>query len=311
MNKGKTFCFMFPIIKRKMIVTGDSKISEYILKEKFKDYEKGDSLKRNLHIFLGDGIFNSDGEIWKNQRRIASHMFSTKNLKIMTGVFINHAKELIKVLDNNENKVVDIQEYFQRFTIDSFGEIGFGVNIDSLNNDNNEFAKNFKIACLNSSFRFFWVFWEYTPFLNSERELKKSIEYLNKFAFDMIQKRKMEKEIGNNNDLISEYLNQKDSNYSDNDLRDLVMNFLLAGRDTTAQTLTWGIYEIFQEKNNHVIKRIRKELEEKYDSEEKINFENLKSKDYLDLVIMEILRLHPPVSLDPKEAIKDDILPGF
>ena len=41
---------------------------EYILKTNFKNYIKGDGMKSKLKDFLGDGIFNVDGDKWKKQR---------------------------------------------------------------------------------------------------------------------------------------------------------------------------------------------------------------------------------------------------
>ena len=54
---------------------------EYILKTAFGNFVKGPRFFDNFEEFLGRGIFAVDGEEWKTQRKIASHLFKTKNLK--------------------------------------------------------------------------------------------------------------------------------------------------------------------------------------------------------------------------------------
>lgn len=37
--------------------------------------------RSDLENFIGEDIFNSDGEFWKFQRRVSSHKFNTKSLR--------------------------------------------------------------------------------------------------------------------------------------------------------------------------------------------------------------------------------------
>ena len=67
-----------------------------------------------------------------------------------------------------------------------------------------------------------------------------------------------------------------------------------------------GFYELAN--NEKVLKRMREEIEKNFVGE--ITYDSLKKNDYLDSFISEVLRLHPPVATDPKEAVEDDILPG-
>ena len=49
---------------------------KHVLKENFSNYVKGDNFQDALREFLGEGIFSSDGELWKHHRKVASQMFS-------------------------------------------------------------------------------------------------------------------------------------------------------------------------------------------------------------------------------------------
>ena len=97
----------------------------------------------------------------------------------------------------------------------------------------------------------------------------------------------------------------KDGAYTDQDLRDSILNFMMAGRDTTAITLSWFIYCVC--KHPEVGERICKEtlqvlgLEENYhclDFEEvakRITYDALGNMHYLHAALTETLRLYPAV----------------
>ena len=73
-------------------------------------------------FFFWKGIFAVDGVLWKKQRQIASPLFSVKELRHMVPVFIEHGKIVLKILEeasNNPNESFDLQNLFQRFTLDA------------------------------------------------------------------------------------------------------------------------------------------------------------------------------------------------
>lgn len=124
-------------------------------------------------------------------------------------------------------------------------------------------------------------------------------------------------------DLLSRFIElgeDPESKLTDKSLRDVVLNFVIAGRDTTATTLSWAIYMIMS--HSHVAEKLYSELktleedqarEEKvslvqYDTEDLesfnqrvtqfaglLNYDSLGRLYYLHAVITETLRLYPAV----------------
>jgi cytochrome P450 len=62
-------------------VTANPENVEHILKTRFDNYPKGEPFTAILHDLLGKGIFNSDGDAWKLQRKVASYEFNTRSLR--------------------------------------------------------------------------------------------------------------------------------------------------------------------------------------------------------------------------------------
>ena len=81
-------------------------------------------------------------------------------------------------------------------------------------------------------------------------QLSRDIFTIRKFGKDIIQKRRQETLInstamGNNRaDLLTYFMKIQDDQgkgFTDEELCDYVLNFIIAGRDTTAQALSWCI----------------------------------------------------------------------
>lgn len=65
-----------------------------------------------MEVLLGDGIFNVDGELWRQQRKTASFEFASKNLRdFSTVVFRDYSLKLSAILSqaSSQNQQVDMQ----------------------------------------------------------------------------------------------------------------------------------------------------------------------------------------------------------
>jgi cytochrome P450 len=93
--------------------------------------------------------------------------------------------------------------------------------------------------------------------------------------------------------------------------RDVVMNFFIAGRDTTAQALSWLFVELrskpeIESKIRDEIKRVTPSLASGQSKTPAID--ELPQLVYLEAVIRETLRLHPSVPIIPKYVAQDVVL---
>ncbi|VFQ95262.1 unnamed protein product [Cuscuta campestris] len=323
---------------------------EHILKTNFSNYPKGEVYHSYMEVLLGNGIFNVDGELWRKQRKTASLEFASKNLRdFSTVVFRDYALKLFTILTHASflNQQVDMQDLFMRMTLDSICKVGFGVEIGTLAQDlpENGFAKAFDAANIIVTLRFIDPLWKIKKFLNigSEAILDQSIKTIDDFTYSVIRRRKAEIEHTQmndksmKNDILSRFIElgkEPENKMDDKTLRDIVLNFVIAGRDTTATTLSWAIYMIMT--HDDVAEKLFSELEamEKLRAEEEnvslheyssqdresldlramqfaglLGYDSLAKLYYLHAVVTETLRLYPAVPQDPKGILEDDVLP--
>jgi hypothetical protein len=129
---GSTFHAFLPglPIGMRLVFVHRAEHVKHILSDAFKQgkYGKGDFLRGAYYDFLGDGIFNTNGEQWELQRHTASHLFRTSNLKLHLNVFTRQAHKLVTRLQAlPATSAVDLQDFFLRYTLDSFAEIGMAI----------------------------------------------------------------------------------------------------------------------------------------------------------------------------------------
>ena len=86
------------------------------------------------------------------------------------------------------------------------------------------------------------------------------------------------------------------------------MAVLIAGRDTTAATLSWTVYELAH--YPAVYARLRNEVLATVGARRGPTYEDLKSMTYLTHTLNETLRLYPAVPYNLRAALKDTSLPG-
>ncbi|MBA0564968.1 hypothetical protein Golob_009871, partial [Gossypium lobatum] len=201
-----------------------------------------------------------------------------------------------------------------RFSFDNICKFSFGLDPGclELSLPVSEFAEAFDLASRLSAQRGLAsspLIWKLKRLLNlgTEKQLKQAIKLVNELAQKMINQRR-EKGFSDRNDLLSRFMGTiNDDKY----LRDIVVSFLLAGRDTVASGLTSFFWLLSQ--HPEVESAIREELERvvrSSDGRQKIaSYDQMRDMHYLHAALCESLRLFPPIQFDSKFALEDDILP--
>ncbi|XP_076960987.1 cytochrome P450 94A2-like [Bidens hawaiensis] len=288
------------------VLTGNPEVVEYILKTNFPNYQKGEDGHKVLFDFLGDGIFNVDGDKWKSQRQLYSHVFRTKSLRY----FVEHVvdteinERLIPMLATAaaNDTVVDLQDILQRFALDNICKISFDYDPACLTSSLPlaKIAVAFDDALRITLMRFFTFkpIWKIKKFLNirSEKQLKEAKSEIREFT-----KKILSKEPTTDN-LLARLISSGQS--TEGLVTDVLINFIFAGRDTTPAALTWFFW--FVSKNPGAESEVVKEINEKSDSP---SYEEVKEMVYTHASLCESMRLHPPVPLDNRHAMADDVLP--
>uniref|UniRef100_A0A7N2L877 Cytochrome P450 n=1 Tax=Quercus lobata TaxID=97700 RepID=A0A7N2L877_QUELO len=197
---------------------------EYMLKTKFKNFPKGKHYKERFYDLLGNGIFNADDQLWKEQRRIAiSEMHSSRFVEysVQTMQDLVHQR-LLKLLEKlvESRDSFDLQEVLLRFTFDNICTAALGIDPGCLALDLPEipFAKAFEEATEFTLLRFLVpsFVWKVMRLLEVgyEKRLKKAIKIVNDFSEKIVTDRKNELvkfgSLNDHSDLLSRLIEDSD-----------------------------------------------------------------------------------------------------
>jgi len=308
------------------ILTANPANVEHMLKLNSSNYPKGERTISMMVDFLGHGIFNSDGEDWKWQRKAASFEFNKKSLRnfVVEVVHFEILNRLLPILNQAAEKgvKVELQDVLERFGFDNICRVVTGEDPACLTEEgfsgtssSKEFMAAFSDAQDLSSGRFLEPFedaWRIKKFLNigTESRLKKAISIVQGYIMNIIHSRMLKgMELDGREDMLSRFASNKDHN--EVVLRDVVTSFLLAGRETTSTSLTWFFWLVATTPDieRKIIDEIKFVRTSNGITSETFSFDDLRDMNYLHAAITESMRLYPPVPLDTVSCKEDDVMP--
>ncbi|KAK9910699.1 hypothetical protein M0R45_034650 [Rubus argutus] len=316
------------------IYTCDPRNIEHVLKTKFSDYTKGEYNQTIVRDVFGHGIFAVDGDKWRQQRKLASFEFSTRVLRDFScSVFRRSAARLVRAVTafSDSNEVFDMQDLLMRCTFDSIFKVGFGIELNCLEGSSKEglaFMKAFDESTAMTYWRYVDPFWKLKRFLNigSEATLRNYVKVIHDFVHQLIRRKRTllasRKDNNDKEDILSRFLLESEKNpeeMNDKYLSDIILNFMIAGKDTSANTLSWFFYML--SKNPLIQEKVAQEVRDAVGLNHEANIDEfvdsitdaaLEKMHYLHSTLTETLRLYPAVPIDGRTAEVDDILPdGF
>uniref|UniRef100_K3WMR6 Cytochrome P450 n=1 Tax=Globisporangium ultimum (strain ATCC 200006 / CBS 805.95 / DAOM BR144) TaxID=431595 RepID=K3WMR6_GLOUD len=329
-----------------MVMIASPELVEDVVKTQFDHFDKGAHQRGNLVDLLGGGILATDGHSWMHQRKTSSNLFSMRALRdSMASIIRKHTVTLRVLLDDaaTSNSPLDLFRLMNRFTIESFAEIGFGVCMNCLTAESETQEHPFQTAfdsvqcLLTQRFRVPVWLWKLMKSLNCgwEARLKTDFAVIDDTVVEIIaeslerrrlaveQPQEQREQLGKEKkvDIISLFIDHAEASDDNTSidpklLRDIVVNFLMAGRDTTAQALSWLFFSLST--CPKVEKKLRDELRLKFpvlfergaaiDSVAQLSVDELQSLVYLEACLKETLRLYPSIPFIFRSACKPTTL---
>ncbi|KAJ5502300.1 Cytochrome P450 E-class CYP52 [Penicillium fimorum] len=314
-----THCFRN--LGRTHISTVDPKNVQAILATQFKDFDLGPVRQISMHPLLGTGIFTADGEEWSRSRSLLRPQFTREQISQLE-LEENHVQKAFQALPvaaNGWTVITDIQSIFFRLTIDSATEFLFGESVESqlgalngLDRPEDSFATYFDKSQWVCAQR---LRLEKLSFLVENKETRFSDKQVHSFVDRVVSKAlaapQFEKKASPNEKTPYIFLEALLEVTRDPiELRSQLLNILLAGRDTTASLLSWTF--LMLARHPHVFTKLRKIIISNfgtYSNPQNITFTTMKSCQYLQHVMNEVLRLYPVVPFNRRTATRDTTIP--
>jgi cytochrome P450 len=299
----------FRMAGRRLFLVNRPDLAGHVLRSNAGNYRKGIGLIESTP-FLGNGLLTSEDEDWGERRRLLEPLFQSH---YMTGFDTAIVAETVAMLERWRRQgpvrgPFDLAQEMMRLTLDILGRTFFGADftasagvVGPALTEAIEQAIRRMVAVVRLPLRV------PTP---SNRRYLRAVAILDRFVRQLIDERSGSSASGM--DLLSLLLRardgQADSRVSDRQLRDEVMTMLLAGHESNASALTWTFHLLSQ--HPEIETRLRGEIAEILDGRPP-TAEDLPRLRYTKMVLLEAMRLYPPIWLIPRQAIGDDRLDGW
>ncbi|KAF8006823.1 hypothetical protein BT93_K0973 [Corymbia citriodora subsp. variegata] len=151
------------------------------------------------------------------------------------------------------------------------------------------------------------------------RKMDRDMGKAMRIASDFVRERIEEKKIGRDDDrrdfldvLLEFEGNGKDepAKLSEKQINTFILEIFLAGAETTSSTIEWAMTELLLNPESMV--KVKSELSKVVGSNRKVQETDIDQLPYLQAVVKETFRLHPPIPfLVPRRATRDTVFMGY
>ena len=283
-----------PLVKVRILggsiyYTADADVAHEILVSSSKLINRGSNYKA-LEKLTGQGLFSTDGEVWKFRRKAMQPAMAHGHYDKYLQIFESIADDFEKSWLEKDNQQVRMADEMSIFTIRAIGLSLFSID---LYEKHPGIIQDLFYLMRFINLRYYdWVkipLWVPKP---EHIRFKRTLAKLNKVLFDVIKNRR---EAGVRQDdmldlLIEAEYESTGETLSDSQIRDEVLTIISAGFKTSSATLSWIWYQFG--KHPDVLRKVRAEVKGVIGAE-KINSRNLHDLKYTRCVINEALRMCP------------------
>ncbi len=262
-----------------------------------------------LRQFLGNGLLTSEGEFWRKQRRIIQPALHRDRIAGFASTMVAQTEAMLRRWQplSARRQIVDVGHEMSRLTLQIAGltllsaDIGgdaetVGTAVSTLNS----WASRAMLHPLQPPL---WV-----P-IRSNRAAVRARRSLDRIIYGMIQKRRDTGE--DPGDLLSMLMAATDQDtgesMSDEQLRDEVLTMFVAGHETTANALSWALYLLSL--HPAVMRQLSAEFSAVLGGRPP-TIADLPALKLTERVLLETMRLYPPVWSIGRTLATDDIVDG-
>ncbi|TAQ86556.1 hypothetical protein B7494_g5114 [Chlorociboria aeruginascens] len=326
------------ILNSERIIATSPEALREVLSTNSYDFCKPPELATGLGRILGVGVLLAEGEEHKRQRKNLMPAFAFRHIKDLYPLFWAKSREAVTAMTEdvtskqnreagdekdttvtNGEVVLEAGNWASRATLDIIGVAGMGHDFGAIKDPNTVLNRTYKsilapsrasqiLGLLNMILPFWFV--KRLP-VKRNGEIEAAAEVIRTVCRQLIRekKEKLEKKELNDVDIISVAL--ESGGFTEENLVDQCMTFLLAGHETTASSMTWAIYMLCL--HPEVQTRLRAEIRENLPNiEEDVNIssQDIDRMPYLNAVVNEVLRYYPPVPLTIRQAARNTTILG-
>ena len=303
---------------RRVLVVADHEAVAGVLRDRPEGFRRTERLEAiGLEMGFKSGLFGVNGEVWTRQRRMVMAAFDPGHVKAYYPSLVKCGDRLAGRWTEaaRAGRAIDLQADLMRFTVDTIAGLAFGTDVNTLESDDDVIQQHLnkilpKLFTRIVSAIPYWRLFK----LPSDRELEQAMAAVNEAVDGFIAAARQRlrddptRRTSPHNLLEAMLIaaDEPDSGIDDAQVAGNVMTMLLAGEDTTANTLAWCIWLLHR--HPAALARATAEVLAVRTSGGPVTLEQLAQLDYVEACMHETMRLKPVAPFLPPQALKDTVV---
>ncbi|XP_046971680.1 probable cytochrome P450 6a14 [Vanessa cardui] len=316
------YCFNQPVLS-----INDPDLAKHIFIKDYEYFQSHGIFSGGAGDPLAGHLFNLHGNAWKTLRYKMSPAFSSCKLKCMYPLVEKIAKEALNYADEQHlrDEAMNFSEFYEKYTMEIIGSVGFGVECNGLKNPKSEFYlrghEYFNPISL------YWTIVRCLAFIMPNFFNKLKMNRINpdiiNFFYNLVKETVEYRHKHNykRNDFLQTLIDLKENSSINNEgietqssftLTDVAANtmlYMFAGYETSATTGQFAAYELAR--NPHIQAKAREEIKRvltKYGGD--CTYEAQSEMVYINMILDETMRMHPPMRALFRRCTKEYKLPN-
>jgi cytochrome P450 len=294
-------------------VVVDPEHVHHVLVKNAANYIKGNGYT-GFRLLVGQGLVTSDGDLWRQQRRLMQPSFTPKSIVQFFEMMVETTERMLERWENPSPTLpasaegsmqggsLPMDAEMMRLTMSIISKAIFGVDLgEEAAEVGDAFHEAFAFVTARTMSA---VALPLSVPLPAHRRFKRSLQIIDSFVERQIASGRRKQ---SSDTLLSILLQARDEEsgqgMSEQQLRDEVVTLFLAGFETTARSLTWGWYLLSRHPE------IQEQLIAEVDTVlggRRPTVDDLFRLTYTRMVVDETLRLYPPTALLGRQIVADD-----
>ncbi|MFI7641246.1 bifunctional cytochrome P450/NADPH--P450 reductase [Nonomuraea sp. NPDC049400] len=265
--------------------------------------------------FGGDGLFTADHDepVWGHAHRILMPAFSQRSMKAYYPQMLEIAEQLVESWAGRQGEDLPVADDMTRLTLDTISLTGFGYRFHSFDSPElHPFLQAMGGALTAAMLRN-----QQLPFITKlkrgqEEGYRRDIATMQELVDDVIRQRRAEG-VSGSKDLLGLMLEASDpqtgARLSDENIRNQVLTFLIAGHETTSGLLSFALYNLLREP--HTLARAYDEVDRLLPGDEPPTYETIMKLDVIPRILEETLRIWSPIPAFAVAAVEDTTIGDY
>ena len=301
------------------LVVGDHEVVATVLRDRPHGFQRTPRVREvGMEMGLLPSVFGSEGDDWQRQRRMVMASFDPGHVK-------RYFPALVKVADRLAGRwaraaqagaSIDLQADLMRYTVDTIAGLAFGSEVNTLDSDGDVIQQHLDKIFPALHKRMFAIvpIWRLVPSAADKRlahsvaKVRAAVDgFVAQARARMAADPTLRDKPRNLLEAMIAAADAPDSGITDVNVAGNVFGMLLAGEDTTANTLAWMIHLLWQ--NPLALARATEEVRRVLGpGNADITLAQMDKLDYVEACAHETMRLKPVAPLNSVQALRDTVV---